>query len=283
MSTTILIVESGASYWKWALFNPQGKQDVCNGALDGYNPQIHSHSTFKNRLEHMLGQTNTDLDQFTFYGSGIFEEQKAQHLDIIQSVFSANTFRIEDDLHAIIDGYGRQKTGWYGILGTGSNLQYWNGSRIESKIPSFGYLAGDEGSGYHIFLEVMKKFYRQGFSSQLSDALSTIFTESYFNIIRLMYHTDQWSQFRYAYMDKLKPFWNDSEIRRVGQKCIDQYIEKILYPAQKLHPNNIILCGSVAFSFKDYICEKWNDFSTNKVSIYQNPMDGLIEKYQNGY
>ena len=51
-----------------------------------------------------------------------------------------------DMLGACIATKGTQK-GLVSILGTGSNICYYNGNKIVQKSRSLGYLLGDEGGG----------------------------------------------------------------------------------------------------------------------------------------
>ena len=41
-------------------------------------------------------------------------------------------------------------SGLIGILGTGANTAYYDGTILHQKAPSLGYLLGDEGSGAHL-------------------------------------------------------------------------------------------------------------------------------------
>ena len=41
-------------------------------------------------------------------------------------------------------------SGLIGILGTGANTAYYDGTILHQKVPSLGYLLGDEGSGAHL-------------------------------------------------------------------------------------------------------------------------------------
>ena len=61
--------------------------------------------------------------------------------------------------------------GLIGILGTGSNLGYFDGDNLVFPTPSLGYILGDEGSGNAIGKQLLKDYFYGDMSREIASKL----------------------------------------------------------------------------------------------------------------
>ena len=144
----VLIADSGSTKTHWRL-------------LDGDRIEQHEtiglHRRFSDEdvvksIINPLAERYPHVNEVYFYGAGCATGTSGQaFLQVqLQNCFeSAKVYVHSDLLGAAQACYGRT-TGLIGILGTGANTAYYDGTILQQKAPSLGYLLGDEGSGAYL-------------------------------------------------------------------------------------------------------------------------------------
>ena len=275
-----LIIECGGSNWEYALLKGRNS-DVQLGIFKGYNPYSHDRHVLESNLLKTSALSEEHIKRVIFYGAGVDDTVKNLIHNLIDRVFPKAEIKIYSDLMAVSDGIANGDPGWMGILGTGSNLSYWDGQAFTISLPSFGYLLGDEGSGRSILREVMKSFYRDEFSPELTSKLSSIFTLSYVDILNEIYDQPGWTMSSKDYMKSIRSFWADPEIQIVAKKELNCFLEKQVHLALNKMDGPLFLVGSVAYAYKDYICSWWKNNSDQPIQIRSSAIQSLIELYKN--
>src|SRR5690606_15180391 len=91
------------------------------------------------------------IDEIYFYGAGVnSKDSKKVILKALKLFFDTKKIYTEGDLLAAARATCKTEKGIACILGTGSNSCFYNGKKIANKLPSLGYVLGDDGSGNHI-------------------------------------------------------------------------------------------------------------------------------------
>ena len=84
----------------------------------------------------------------------------------LRRFFGSASISVDIDLQGAAVALKGSESGVVGILGTGSNLGWYNGKYVEYTIPSLGYVLGDEGAGSFIGKEIVKALMRGELSSE---------------------------------------------------------------------------------------------------------------------
>lgn len=145
MDVKYLIADSGGSSTTWALvFQNNEVRFVRTGSL--HPKYAFSDPATREELQQELKGVSAPL---YFYGAGCSSEavQKEMRLFLKEAGFpEAEVY--PDTLAACRALYGNE-AGWVGILGTGSVLVQYDGSKIIQRLGGYGSLIGDEGSGFY--------------------------------------------------------------------------------------------------------------------------------------
>src|SRR5690606_9426974 len=152
----ILIIESGSTKTEWAII---GEKKTTKLYPPGWNPatidaeafQIHSSIT---------PDIIQDICEIHYYGAGIRNNAIRTHIEnkFRKSGFTS-TISTESDLLGAARACCGQDSGWVGILGTGSNLGFYDGKTLTQPSPALGYILGDEGSGFQLGKQVLRQYF----------------------------------------------------------------------------------------------------------------------------
>jgi N-acetylglucosamine kinase-like BadF-type ATPase len=271
----IIIIESGSSKADWVLVKDH---ILSKHSTQGLNPALRQ--DFSTILDsEVTKQLIKQSEAIYFYGAGISDDGTK---NIVINNFKAYTnqqIEVYSDLMAAARSCLKGKEGIVGILGTGSNACYYNGSQLFTPIPSLGYLFADEGSGNHIGKEVIKSY----FYGDMPRPLHVDFEEKYrinrFDMIKAVYHDHLGSAYLASYAEWLKgrsDAWSQNLIERCFLAFLENWIMRIKdYQRYDLH-----FVGSIAYFFQDILKQCFEKNNLSIKSITQRPMEGLIEYHK---
>lgn len=156
----IIVADAGSTKTDWRILEGTGDTVI---RTSGINPAIMSESQIcdilKKELRPQLAQSGilsercnsghrSDNIEIYYYGAGCSQQNVPKMKKLLQNIFGTGSkTEVESDLTAAGRSlFGRDK-GIACILGTGSNSGLYDGNNITYKVPSMGYILGDEGSG----------------------------------------------------------------------------------------------------------------------------------------
>ncbi len=144
----ILIADSGSTKcdWIWGT----DSESIFKAQTAGINPYILSDSQIWDVLNtsQALKDISAKIMKVYFYGAGCSSETKCQLVSkVLQNFFAQAEIHVEHDLKGAALAVCGDEKGIVCILGTGSNSCFFDGTSIVDRLPSLGYILGDEGAG----------------------------------------------------------------------------------------------------------------------------------------
>ena len=152
----LLIADSGGTKTDWCL--------IINNKYyffitESYHPTSLDKTSKVELLEFWKHLTQKTKISCHFFGSGCSsEENQVKIKDHFSQKSSFQLFVVSSDLVAAGIALLGNEEGYVGILGTGSVLTYYKNKQITEIIGGFGYLLGDEGSGYYFGKLALQKY-----------------------------------------------------------------------------------------------------------------------------
>lgn len=145
MDVKYIIADSGGSSTNWGLV--QENNEVIFIQTDSLHPKYALSTDYA--VGALKAQFNGMPVPLYFYGAGCSSEpvQRQMHDLLLQLGFSE--VRVYPDTLAACRAVYGNNSGWLAILGTGSVLVRYDGSKITRRIGGYGSLIGDEGSGFY--------------------------------------------------------------------------------------------------------------------------------------
>lgn len=136
------------------------------------NVQNVSPRTASERLSQLFASLGTDAEHVIAGAGGIDTPADAEQLHaLIQPCAPASSIRIVHDSRLILAA-GDSDTGIAVIAGTGSAVWGCDSSGREARIGGWGYLLGDEGSGYWLGREAVRHSLRRSNAGLAQDLLT---------------------------------------------------------------------------------------------------------------
>lgn len=205
---------------------------------------------------------------FHFFGAGCLNPFNHEKIRKHFSSCQFKSFYIESDLYAACLATLKEEAGYVGILGTGSVLCYFDSTKITEVIGGFGYILGDEGSGFH-FGKLVVNYYLSGKGSVL---FNTFIEEKYGNRSTIL---------NQVYSDLGKHFLSSiridsdnkslqDEVKSIHMLNLTYFIDKHL-PTEAVS-KEISFIGSYAFYNQDILSDLLSVKGWKLNTVIQKPL-----------
>ena len=276
-----LIVEAGSTKTDSVLIEDNGAI-VLKTQTDGINP-VTDRSYEDSIIQLSDIYSEKEISNICYYGAGcindeIINELKLHLLDGIQPNAK---IEIHDDLLALGHGLAQGAKGVISIIGTGSNIGFYDGSTVIDKIPSCGYLLGDEGSGFDIGRTLISRWARNQLGASDDKLLQNHAKCSNQNIVAEVYGQDNPRSY-IASFGKVLTECSDQLRRNITNEVFEKMIQAMIKPMMELYEYPLHFSGSVAHHFRNELSEKLQEYNILASSIVQSPLEGLINYHKNG-
>ena len=158
----ILIADGGSTKCDWSGYDVDSKKEIFSIQTRGMNPSYLTKEEINQELEkhqklRVIGQK---VEELYFFGSGcgnVLYQQKMKEIFKGYFGYIAEVVVLGDIEGAVFAC--TDEPGVVAILGTGSNICYFDGIQIDPRIPSLGYTLMDQGSGNYMGRELLKAYY----------------------------------------------------------------------------------------------------------------------------
>src|SRR6478752_5487787 len=171
----IIVADSGSSKTDWMVYTPT---EIQSFSTQGINPYfLNSHDILKILSKNKgLGIIADQVKEVYFFGSGCSSPDKHETVSNGLSSFFTNAFvSVDHDLIGSAYATCGNQEGLTCILGTGSNISYYDGQTVHNGNHGLGYVLGDEGSGTFFGRKVLVSY----LYNTMPGDLSKIFAQTY--------------------------------------------------------------------------------------------------------
>lgn len=271
----ILVADSGSSKTDWMGYSPD---ETISFSTQGINPYfLNAHDIFKlfSKKKEIAAYAE-QVREIYFFGAGCSSPDKVEVISNGISSFFTNAYvSVEHDLLGSAYATCGDQKGLTCILGTGSNISYYDGKEVHNGLHGLGYVLGDEGSGT-FFGRKMITSYLYG---QMPIELRVAFAENYEidkeTVITNLYQRPSPNTYlasisRFMAEHKEHPFIIDV-LRKGFQEFVDSNIKD--YPNYKSLDCHFV--GSIAFYYQDILREVCLNNQVKVGKIYQKPIEGI--------
>jgi hypothetical protein len=266
----IILAESGGTKTDWKIkYNEQ----LISFQTINFHPKTIKEvqlSIIKN-----LSKTIPRSSSMFFFGSGCMQ---IENQNIIKNIFTPlrlNKLEVHSDLIAAgISLYGAGK-GYVGILGTGSVLCQFNNNHINKIYGGYGYLLGDEGSGYYFGKLAIEYFLKKEGTNEFQELVENTYGNR--DCILGKVYSEDGKQFIGQLQLNSTNQKLQAEINQLHKQNINLFLDKYLPKNEKIEEIGFV--GSYAFYNKEILQEQLTLKGYNLTMIVQKPIDKLITYY----
>lgn len=273
----ILVADSGSTKTDWMGYSPN---EQINFSTQGINPYfLNAHDIFKLfSKKKEIAPYASQVKEVYFFGAGCSSPDKVEVISNGISSFFTNAYvSVEHDLMGSAYATCGDKAGLTCILGTGSNISYFDGKDLHLGIHGLGYVLGDEGSGTWFGRKLITSYLYDKMPAELSAEFGTEFQIDKETVITNVYqkaapNTYLASISRFMVNHRDHPFIIDL-LRKGFQEFVDSNIKD--YSDYKTLDCHFV--GSIAFYYQDILREVCLKNQVNVGQILQKPIQGIYD------
>ncbi|KMQ68009.1 ATPase [Chryseobacterium sp. FH2] len=274
----VAIVDGGSTKCDWVILDDFNKVFLKTETI-GFNPNNIAAELIVPEIEKniSLGSVRTSITKVFFYGSGCGIPQNCATIEReLKKFFTAADVTAKEDLMAAAYAAYSGKPAIVCILGTGSNACFFDGENLKIKLPSLGFLMGDEGSGSAIGKQLVRRY----FMKKLPEDLQQQFTETY-NLtieeaLENMYHKTRPN----AYLANFNKFVVERKdhpyFRQMVFDEMKNFFDYQVLPYEEAKNVEINFIGSIAYYYENILRSAAAELNLNVGNVVQKPIESLV-------
>ena len=277
----VVLIDSGSTKADF-IFIDENKNKVLQTHTKGFNPLFNTSDEISQALREKseINQLASKVKEVHFFGAGCSSNELNNIIKQgFQWVFSNAKCTINSDLLAACYAVYKNAPTLVGILGTGSNACYFEGTAPMKETPSLGFVLGDEGSGNHIGRELVRAYYTKKLPASMTEKFDMKFGLSLTELLNQVYRKSKPNAYlakfnEFAFEHKENPY-----IRNLLRSCFQDYFTYQIAPYAAYGCKEIGFVGSIAYLYQDIVKEVATEFGFSIHKFVQKPIDELVDYY----
>jgi len=275
----VAIVDGGSTKCDWVILDDFKKIFMKTETI-GFNPNNIAAELIVPEIEKNinLSAVKNSITKVFFYGSGCGIPENCATIEReLGKFFTKADVLAKEDLMAAAYAAYTGKPAIVCILGTGSNSCYFDGKNLKIKLPSLGFLIGDEGSGSAIGKQLVRRFFMQKLPKDIHAEFEETYHLSIEDALRNMYHTSRPN----AYLANFNKFVVERKDHPYFQKMVFEemknFFEYQVLPYEESQDAEINFIGSIAYYYEETLRSAAAELNLNIGKIVQKPIESLVD------
>jgi N-acetylglucosamine kinase-like BadF-type ATPase len=276
----LLVADSGSTKADWLLAD-NGKV-IHSFSSMGFNPFFHDAETVYKELS-----KNKSLKKFThtikdvkFFGAGCSSAPRNKIIaNGLKKVFPNAKVLVDHDMLGAAYAACNNNAGLVCILGTGSNIAYFDGKNLSKTRHGLGYILGDESSGSYYGKKLLAYFIYETMPADLRKAFYAKYKMSKEKAIRHVYKMPDANVYMASFAKFISDHKNHIWIKQLVYKGMVDFFETNIsaYSQYKIAPVHFI--GSIAYYFNNTLRTVANEKGFTIGKIIVKPVDELMKYF----
>ena len=275
----VAIVDGGSTKCDWVILDDFNKIFLKTETI-GFNPNNIAADLIVPEIEKNinLSSVKNSITKVFFYGSGcgVAENCATIERELKKFFHKAEDIVVKEDLTAAAYAAYNGKPAIVCILGTGSNSCFFDGEKVKIKLPSLGFLMGDEGSGSAIGKQLVRRFFMQKLPKDLHAEFENTYHLTIEEALKNMYHSSRPNAYladfnKFVVERKEHPYFS----RMVSEEMKNFFDYQVL-PYEESQNAEINFIGSIAYYYENILRSAAVELNLNVGHIVQKPIESLV-------
>lgn len=272
----LLVADSGSTKADWIL--TRSDKQTIHFRTKGINPFFLSEKEITSVLQNAaeIQPYVNEVKEIYFFGAGCSSPDKREIIsNSLSKVFKNAFVSVDIDIIASIYATCGSSPGITCILGTGSNISYFDGTKIHESKHGLGYILGDEGSGTYFGRQLLTSFLYGTMPAELSAAFNEKFQVNKESVIKRVYQKVSPNSF----LASFAPFMSDQIehpfIKQLLKKGFEEFVETNIKSYPNYRTQTCHFVGSIAYHFDNILREVCAYKHIKVGKILKHPIDDL--------
>ncbi|MBK8747266.1 MAG: hypothetical protein IPM04_05210 [Saprospiraceae bacterium] len=270
-----IVVDCGGTKGDWRFIARDGS--VTNYESRGFSPVTQSMWDLEQIIKIDLPQIEATVTEVHYYGTGVHSETIIHSMtSTLSHLLKANNVNVNTDLFAACRATCQNNHGIVAILGTGSASCLYDGKEIVDKIPSLGFIAGDEGAGSMIGKKILQSYFYREMPQKIQAAFEENYTLTREEMLENIYKRPGANSYLASFANFALTLKKEEFIHNI---IIEEFDRFTLRHLSKYENDGSVKChfvGSIAWFLKEELELSLAKFGLQLGNIIRKPIDQLV-------
>lgn len=276
----LLVADSGSTKADWLL--AENKKVIDSFSTMGFNPFFHDSKTVFNELKNnkSLKKYAPGVKEIFFYGAGCSSTARNKIIAVgLKKFFPKAKITVDHDMLGAALAACNNNAGLVCILGTGSNIAYFNGKKLFPTRHGLGYIIGDETSGSYFGRKLITSYLYEIMPADLAKSFYAKYKLNKEIVIDKVYHQPDANVYLASFALFLSDYKHHPWIQQLVHKGMTDFFETHIKSYVQYKTNPVHFIGSIAYFFRDTlnILARENGFKVGKVIV--KPVENLMDYF----
>lgn len=284
----ILIADAGATKTDWVKLSLSDSTSQCieerySGV--GISPLHHDSDMIEEELRLVRAALGDSFDRIMFYGAGIGTRLIAGRMEaILSEMFTCGNIKADSDMAGAARALLGDNPGIACIMGTGSNSCHYDGSSIDRKSASLGYLLDDEGGGVSYCRRLLSDIFKGIAPADIIELFEQRYSLTVSDVVNRLYRQPSPNRWIAGFMpfivDNIEHTYIDALVDSQTNWFFDR--ELATYTENELKGEGIGFAGSVAYALRSVLERILKERGWRLIAVEKQPLDYLVKNFKNG-
>src|ERR1700761_5006510 len=275
----ILVADSGSSKTDWLLAVPQ--QEPLQFKTGGLNPYFLTEKEMVKILQdegvEMVEHT-AEITEIYFFGAGCSSPDRHEIVtNALSQLFPKAYISVDSDLLGSAYATCGHEKGLCCVLGTGSNISFFDGEDVHSGKHGLGYVLGDEGSGTWFGKALITDFLYGNMPTDICASFDQAYGLNKEIVINHVYQLPAANSYLASFAKFLNGIRTTDYCQSLLARGFQEFIDTDIKSFPQYHKYKCHFVGSIAYVFADELKELCaaNDIQVGK--IIKAPISDLMQ------
>jgi glucosamine kinase len=274
----ILVADSGSSKTDWLLHIPQ--QEPVSFKTSGLNPYFLGEKEIAKIIHDqapaMLAYADK-IEEIYFFGAGCSSPDRHEIISNALSLYFPKAYIcVDSDLLGCAYATCGHEKGICCVMGTGSNISFFDGQEIFEGQHGLGYVLGDEGSGTWFGKTLITDFLYGRMPAEISDKFEQNYHLNKDIVIKNVYQKPNGN----TYLATFSKFVSEVKTTPYGQEVLErgllEFIQTNIKSYPEYHKYKCHFVGSIAYFFADELIALCHQEGVKTGKVIKQPIHDLM-------
>ncbi len=272
----IVIADSGSSKTDWQFIDIKSHTTLESPGINPFFQDTEEIAALQGDL--IDEEIKPQVQQLFFYGAGCIKGKTDKTVeDALKQIFPNAKIQVEDDMLGAARAVLGKKKGIACILGTGANSCLYDGDKITDKVPTLGFILGDEGSGAHMGKLFLNDYFKRAIPQNLRNKIEKELKLEMPDVLASVYREEYPSRYLASFSKFLNENRNHSYIQSLIKNSFAEFFFRNVERYKNYKDLQVNFVGSIAYHYADLLKEVAFSREIKIGKIIDKPIDGLIQ------
>lgn len=247
----ILLADAGSTKTDWVKLTYSNTSECHEETYTGIgiSPLHHDADAIEEELRLVRAALGGTFDRIRFYGAGIGSPALADKMAaILSEIFDCRDIVADSDMAAAARAVLGDEPGVASIMGTGSNSCHYDGTKIDRKTASLGYLLDDEGGGVAYCRRLLSDVYKKLAPEEIINKFNQKYGLSVSDVVNHLYRQPSPNRWIASFMPFIAENLQHPYIKDLIMAQTERFFDREFasYPEDELKKEGIGFTGSIA-------------------------------------